>query len=226
MTDSDRIPTGYRGADSYGRTDGLTETGSPCVDKLTLGSAQEEKPESTTSEPTAVSHIAGDVIDFLEAQGNSDARWPVYRTGEREPIRWAKRLAIYHRDGFQCIECGAARRESELQLDHVIPWSTGGSDRSDNLRSLCRRCNEARGNLNDGSHLQRLVPVTLWCKRCWPPETPDTCPAREFAPTTHINLVCPWRDARFAVEHRIYGDAATLAFCAHCGLRSQTDVVL
>lgn len=52
------------------------------------------------------------------------------------------RRAVYQRDGHRCLRCGATDR---LSLDHVIPWSQGGADDIDNLRTLCSPCNSSRG---------------------------------------------------------------------------------
>ena len=38
---------------------------------------------------------------------------------------------------------------SMLTLDHAIPWSAGGSDYGDNLRTLWLHCNETRSNYVD-----------------------------------------------------------------------------
>ena len=98
-------------------------------------------------------------------------RFPVLRRGEREAIDPYKRRLIYARDGYACKHCG---RQVEpdcpapgavLQLDHIIPWSALGSDRSDNLRSLCARCNEVRSNFVDLWE-PRVVGVTQSCYWC------------------------------------------------------------
>ncbi|MBJ62776.1 MAG: hypothetical protein CMB57_05915 [Euryarchaeota archaeon] len=34
----------------------------------------------------------------------------------------------------------------DLEFDHMIPHSKGGSSTADNLRILCRPCNRSRGN--------------------------------------------------------------------------------
>jgi hypothetical protein len=55
----------------------------------------------------------------------------------------ALRLKIYARDGYMCLTCGAT---DNLTLDHIIPWSKGGPDTEENLRTLCHSCNSRKGN--------------------------------------------------------------------------------
>lgn|GEM_PF-4388904 len=55
--------------------------------------------------------------------------------------KWLRRL-VHARDGGRCLECGAAE---DLTLDHVWPWSLGGQDTKENLRTLCRSCNSSKG---------------------------------------------------------------------------------
>jgi len=38
-----------------------------------------------------------------------------------------------------CVECKS--KEGAMHADHIIPWSTGGSDRIDNRQPLCAKCN-------------------------------------------------------------------------------------
>ena len=62
-------------------------------------------------------------------------------------IRRERRLAIYIRDGLACAWCGASIEEgATLSLDHIIPHTNGGSTKSDNLITSCRKCNSARGD--------------------------------------------------------------------------------
>lgn len=63
-------------------------------------------------------------------------------------IRPAKRLAIYHRDGFACVYCGATvEAGAVLSLDHVRPRELGGGHQASNLVTACIPCNSARQEL-------------------------------------------------------------------------------
>lgn len=65
-----------------------------------------------------------------------------FTLGERAPIPAKVRELVYSRDGFRCRECGTAQ---DLSLDHIHPWSKGGSDHPENLQTLCRSCNSRKG---------------------------------------------------------------------------------
>jgi len=62
-------------------------------------------------------------------------------------IRPVKRLAIYLRDGLACAYCGSSVEEgAKLTLDHVVPYSKGGTNHESNLVTCCHKCNSSRGN--------------------------------------------------------------------------------
>ena len=52
------------------------------------------------------------------------------------------RQLVWTRDGGACVQCGS---NVELQLDHVIPVSLGGSNDERNLQILCGPCNRLKG---------------------------------------------------------------------------------
>lgn len=58
-----------------------------------------------------------------------------------------RRLAIYLRDGFLCVLCQCDLHDAapeEITLDHIIPRSKGGSNRSFNLVTVCRSDNSSK----------------------------------------------------------------------------------
>lgn len=69
-------------------------------------------------------------------------RLAVVKPPERPPIPIGVRLSVFGRDGYRCADCGSTE---DLTLDHIHPWSRGGSDTEDNLRVLCRSCNSRKG---------------------------------------------------------------------------------
>ncbi|MGO9569504.1 MAG: homing endonuclease associated repeat-containing protein [Desulfomonilaceae bacterium] len=63
------------------------------------------------------------------------------------------RFRVLSRDSFKCQACGrspATEHGVQLHVDHVIPWSLGGSTTAENLRTLCERCNIGKGDMVDG----------------------------------------------------------------------------
>ncbi|MFQ5339924.1 MAG: HNH endonuclease [Anaerolineae bacterium] len=72
-------------------------------------------------------------------------------------IRLPKRLAIYHRDGFDCIWCRSVFPIDEmgygLQLDHV--YFRAGNEASD-LVTCCPNCNSAKQQMSLVKWLERL----------------------------------------------------------------------
>jgi 5-methylcytosine-specific restriction endonuclease McrA len=60
----------------------------------------------------------------------------------REFIPESVRHRVWERDGGACRQCGAT---SDLQYDHLIPVSMGGTNTEDNLQILCATCNRQKG---------------------------------------------------------------------------------
>jgi len=65
---------------------------------------------------------------------------------KRSEMTLKKRFDIMTRDNFQCVLCGErAHSENKLEVDHIEPISKGGSNKEDNLRTLCFSCNRGKG---------------------------------------------------------------------------------
>lgn len=61
---------------------------------------------------------------------------------ERKPLTPTQRQAIRMRDGNRCILCSS---KESLEVDHIVPVCLGGTNDSDNLQTLCKKCNRKKG---------------------------------------------------------------------------------
>ena len=60
---------------------------------------------------------------------------------QRDGIPEEVRIAVWRRDSGKCTKCG--EREN-LEYDHIIPISRGGSNTVRNIELLCERCNRKK----------------------------------------------------------------------------------
>jgi len=75
------------------------------------------------------------------------------RTAPNRPSLSIKtRWEIMRRDGFACVACGASRQTDKsvkLHIDHIKPVIRGGGNEPENLRTLCRECNQGKRDRED-----------------------------------------------------------------------------
>jgi len=64
-------------------------------------------------------------------------------TPHRQSIPDSVKSFVWNRDGGKCVKCGS--REN-LEFDHIIPLSKGGSNTARNIQLLCEKCNRQKGN--------------------------------------------------------------------------------
>ncbi len=85
----------------------------------------------------------------MGASRTGTARWKALR-------QQALRDAIT-RGVTNCPLCGCildytqGRQPNSPEADHILPHSRGGTDTLDNIRIICRRCNQSRGNRREPS---------------------------------------------------------------------------
>jgi hypothetical protein len=68
------------------------------------------------------------------------------------------RYAVIRRDAGRCRYCG--KTPKTIHLDHVIPWSRGGSDAVENLVSSCQSCNSRKRDRTPLEASMELIPVS------------------------------------------------------------------
>ncbi|OOO00395.1 MAG: hypothetical protein ATN35_07600 [Epulopiscium sp. Nele67-Bin004] len=47
---------------------------------------------------------------------------------------------------WKCVRCKKWFPKEQIDIDHIIPKSKGGSDKLYNLQAMCRKCNRSKGN--------------------------------------------------------------------------------
>ena len=56
------------------------------------------------------------------------------------------KMYVRARDEYTCQYCGK-KFPPDLEVDHIVPRSRGGTDRPDNLVAACHDCNQRKGNM-------------------------------------------------------------------------------
>lgn len=66
---------------------------------------------------------------------------------ERSIMSDSIRYDVLKRDDFKCNTCGVSSKDgAKLHVDHIVPVSKGGKTVSNNLQTLCERCNLGKSN--------------------------------------------------------------------------------
>jgi hypothetical protein len=75
-------------------------------------------------------------------------RWTKSAAGQRALMTSKLREQIKARDNYACLLCGVSLKSEPhllLEVDHIMPVSKGGLSISENLQTLCWRCNRSKG---------------------------------------------------------------------------------
>lgn len=94
-----------------------------------------------------VSLIRVEVASFdTQAMQAGRSKLPDWAYQRGEQFGWENvKMYVRARDGYTCQYCGVVAPR-DLEVDHIVPRSRGGSNRPDNLVAACHSCNAEKGN--------------------------------------------------------------------------------
>jgi len=63
----------------------------------------------------------------------------------RRDLRPSVRFDVFKRDAFTCSYCGRRPPTVVLEVDHIVPVASGGTNDIENLTTACHYCNNGKG---------------------------------------------------------------------------------
>lgn len=67
--------------------------------------------------------------------------WDAKRSGLKNAVHLAM-TKHYKEIGASCVKCGSTE---EIEADHIVSRSEGGTSRVENYQPLCKKCNASKG---------------------------------------------------------------------------------
>lgn len=96
----------------------------------------------------SLGRLAQRIVEYQNGKISEQQLYERYKPRkERTTVLPKVRYLVLKRDGERCVKCGASAKTDPtvtLEVDHIVPVSKGGSDDSDNLQTLCSRCNQGK----------------------------------------------------------------------------------
>ena len=110
---------------------------------------------------------------------------PLFRPRTRRKLTPAEKERLYKRQQGRCLGCGKRKDIEDMDDDHKVAFSKGGSNSLRNAQLLCGRCNSTKGDGTMAQLRKRLkakgvTPKAAPAKR--PPakkKTPSRRPKRD-----------------------------------------------
>lgn len=90
-----------------------------------------------------VSQVNVEVAAFnIQRLKNPEISGAEYQNGEQTGF-WNAREYVLHRDGHTCQACKGKSKDKVLNVHHIMHRTDGGTDKPDNLITLCATCHKA-----------------------------------------------------------------------------------
>lgn len=126
---------------------------------------------------------ASDIADVAEAaepvrssHAERQARYSAHGSGK---IPEDLRMAVFERDGWVCLDCGA---DDNLCCDPVIPVSRGGETSFENLQTLCIPCHRRKKDRVRKRDGRRVRGMSAENPRTLPPIEDNHTPQSDISP--------------------------------------------
>lgn len=84
------------------------------------------------------------IQDIIKAVYGGSEFSEIKDTHHTRRINTTVRQKVWFRDGGKCVKCSSRKN---LQFDHIIPYSLGGSSAEENIELLCSKCNAEKKNI-------------------------------------------------------------------------------
>lgn len=105
-------------------------------------------PGGNSSQKTTIT-FNSKTIEAVEEYINEKIKYRKSAKAQRALMTNSLRNWIKERDDFTCQYCGASTYEQDLlllEIDHIIPVSKGGLTTTENLQTLCWKCNRSKSD--------------------------------------------------------------------------------
>jgi len=105
----------------------------PLVEEFPLRSERDERSCRIFGHDCPVFHTAEPFTETKELRNISRS------------IPRVTQFRVLKRENQICSICGRSVKDEDVEFDHIIPWSKGGSSDEHNIRLLCADCNRRKG---------------------------------------------------------------------------------
>ncbi len=112
------------------------------VEEFSADSCPEEIPQVFIEGQCSIYGHICPVFFAAEAMTESEEE---RRIGRRH-LSFAKMMRIVRRDDYRCQHCQKKLQDNEVEFDHIIPVSKGGSSEEHNIRLTCFDCNRDKSD--------------------------------------------------------------------------------